>query len=63
MNQDEEVGQGGRAGLPGLVQLNQLQPRRRLGGEAVELEGEIHSLWPRRWLVVLGHPGSNDSSE
>lgn len=58
-NPDEGVRQGAAAALPGLVQLDQLQSRSCHGREAVELEGEVHGLRPRRSLVVLGHPEPN----
>lgn len=44
-----------------LVQPDQLQPWRCHGRETVELEGEIHGLWPRRCPAVLGHSESNKS--
>lgn len=46
-----------------LVQPDQLQAWRCLGREAVELEGEIHGLWPRRSLAVLGRSESNKSPQ
>lgn len=59
ISQHQHVWHGASAGLPRLVQLDQLQSRRCHGREAVELEGEIHSLGPRRFLAVLGHPECN----
>lgn len=66
LQRDEDVRQAAGAaagtGRPSLVQPDQLQPRRGGGGKAVELEGEIHSLWPWRSWAVLGHSESNNSS-
>lgn len=63
VNRHEETRQGAQAGLPRRVQLHQLQPRRDRGREAVELEGEVHGVRPRRFPAVLGHSEDNASSE
>lgn len=58
-DQHEDVGQRAGAELPGPDRLDQPQARRRRGREAVELEGEVHRLWPWRPLAILGHPESD----
>lgn len=63
VSENEEVQQGTRACPARLVQPNQLQAWSGHGREAVELEGEIHGLWPRRSLAVLGHSESNKSPQ
>lgn len=60
INGDKDVGQGARAALACPIQLDQLQAWRGLGWETVELEGEIHGLWPWRSWAVLGCSESKD---
>lgn len=51
---DKDVGQGAGAARACAIQLDQLQAWCGLRWETVELEGEIHSLWPRCSWAVLG---------